>query len=610
MLRALPQGLREAVGQARWALATTREASPRRFLLYSLNAALLTVVPAGIALSVRGLVNAVDQALAGAPLRETAAYPWLLVGFAMTLLASVGTVLARYLAQRLQLELGRRLRRRLLLRTAATPFALLETPSFRDHLQRAQDSPELHVAELCTHTLELLTRALQGLSLLLILVAIEPLLFFFLLPIGAPYVWYRSRLSRRHFDELDRRIEEERWMGYYGGLLADVDQAAEIKQLGIGEEIVRRWQHHRDRIDALWRRHQAYELAGGVLFAVLSVLAVYLAMAHAIGAIVAGRLSIGDLAIFGSAAAQLRAIVDQAATLIGGVRWKILHVGRLRRFLAGPVAERPVLTDGPAAAPSPAAARGAIELRAVRFSYPGGAAPVLRDLSLSIEAGEFVALVGANGAGKTTIARLVAGLYEPEAGAVLFDGRDLRTLDPRWLRREVACVFQHFGRYQASAADNIAFGDWPRLREDLTAVEAIARRADAHRLIEAMPNGYETLLGRQFGLFQPSGGQWQQLAIARLLARDARILVLDEPTAQLDIVAEAALFERFRALAAGRTTLLISHRFSTVAMADRILVLERGRIVEDGSHRALLARGGPYAALFGLAQQRREEVDP
>jgi ATP-binding cassette subfamily B protein len=255
----------------------------------------------------------------------------------------------------------------------------------------------------------------------------------------------------------------------------------------------------------------------------------------------------------------------------------------------------------PASGKAVAELKGRVELRDVIFRYPGAAHDTLQGLSFTLEPGETVALVGENGAGKSTIAKLVAGLYEIQAGAILFDGQDIRSLDQQALQRQIACVFQQFGRYEASAAETLAFGDWPRLGGDRAAIEAIARRAQVHDLISAMPEGYDTPLGRQFGRYQPSGGQWQQLAIARLIGRDARLLILDEPTASLDVTAEAELFERFRALAAGRTTLLISHRFTTVSMADRILVIDGGRIVESGTHRQLLALNGRYAALFALA---------
>ena len=243
---------------------------------------------------------------------------------------------------------------------------------------------------------------------------------------------------------------------------------------------------------------------------------------------------------------------------------------------------------------------GGIAFRDVSFTYPGADKPTLKDLSFTIEPGETVALVGDNGAGKTTIAKLIAGLHRPTGGAVLFDGVDARDIDVGHLRREVTCLFQHFGRYAASAADNIAFGDWERLLDDDAGIEAAARAAGVHELVSAMPQGYRTMLGRAFGQYEPSGGQWQQLAIARAIARDARILILDEPTASLDVDTEYRLFLRYRALAEGRTILLISHRFSTVRMADRILVLDAGKVVESGTHDALMQLNGRYAALYEL----------
>jgi ATP-binding cassette subfamily B protein len=601
-----------AYTQTRWAFATVRACCPGLLTYYGLSALMLTLVPAGIALSVRGLVNAVDQALDGVPLEHTDAYPWLILGFSATLAFALGNLLTRFLAQRMQLKLRTNLQESLLEALAARPFSLTEQPEFQNQLRRVQQAPELHVADLCTHTLELLTKSLQGLSLILILMLIEPLLFLFLLPIGIPYVLYRAHLSKRQFLERDRQIELERRAGYYTRILADVDQAAEIRLLDIGGELIRRWRSQADQIEQLQHRHQRQELRAGVVFAVFSVLAVYLAMAHTLQSIVFGHLSIGDLAIFGSAAAQLRSVVDQSANLIGGLRWKVMHVGRVRRFLeesADVVAGKSRQVASTATGFASVSHGAGIELRSVSFRYPGAPDPVLQDLSLSIPAGQTVALVGANGAGKSTFAKLIAGLYRADAGQVLIGGEDVTKLSSCELALRVGCVFQQLGRFQASAAENIAFGNWAMLQDDLAAVERIAKQAGVHAMIEAMPQGYQTPLGRQFGLYEPSGGQWQQLAIARLIARDAGVLILDEPTANLDVIAEAELFQRFQRLAAGRTTLLISHRFSTVAMADRILVIEHGRIIEDGSHRELLAHDGRYAALFRLSQRFSADLD-
>jgi len=228
----------------------------------------------------------------------------------------------------------------------------------------------------------------------------------------------------------------------------------------------------------------------------------------------------------------------------------------------------------------------------------------LSDVSFHIEPGETVALVGENGAGKTTLVKLIARLYDPNEGVIVFDDVNLQDLSLEFLRRQISFVFQRFSRYEATVSENIAFGDWRELLDHPDRVEQLGRMAGVQEMVDTMPHGYETQLGRLFGEFTLSGGQWQKIAISRAFARDSSLLILDEPTANLDARAEFDLFSRFKSLAAGRTTILISHRFSTVSMADRILVLEEGRIIESGTHDALLAQGGQYAALFNLHQRQ------
>ena len=588
-------GLREALRRIRWAFCICRTTSPTLYAAFWLTALVGMVFPAGAALAVRGLVNAVNEGLAdAAAFQSEAVYLWLLLGFAMT----VGTVVTgsafRYLAQRFEIDLHYRLRLDILQHTDAMPFARFEDPQFHDALRRAQESPEAHVARCLASALDLLTKAVQVASLMAILFVIEPVLFLLLVPVGIPYLLFQWRLSRRQFEEIDARVEKHRWIGYYAGVLGGEQQAAEIKMLGLAPLLIERARvlmaEFRD-LRALYHRH---EFLGNLVFALFSVVAIYLAMTRAAFSIVDGRLTIGDLAIYGSAAAQLRALVEASIALIGSLRWDMLHVGNVRAFLElPPEGERQ-------AARGQAALSGGIVFRDVTFTYPGADRPTLSKLSFAIEPGETVALVGHNGAGKTTIAKLIARLHDPTGGAVLLDGVDARDLDIGHLRREVTCLFQNFGRYAASAADNIAFGDWERLLGDDARIEAIARAAGVHDLVSAMPHGYRTMLGRAFGQYEPSGGQWQQLAIARAMARDARILILDEPTANLDIDTEYRLFQHYRALAEGRTIVLISHRFSTVRMADRILVLDAGQIIESGSHDALMRLQGRYAALYDL----------
>jgi ATP-binding cassette subfamily B protein len=268
------------------------------------------------------------------------------------------------------------------------------------------------------------------------------------------------------------------------------------------------------------------------------------------------------------------------------------------------------IKDKPVNVPEPM--RGEITFEHVTFAYPGAEKPALVDLSFTVRAGETLAVVGRNGAGKTTLFKLICRLYDPNEGRILIDGIDIRDLDPVELRKQVGAMFQDYVTYQATASENIGLGNVPDIG-NRNAIESAGRQAGADELIAGLPEGYDTALGKWFDAgVNLSGGEWQKVALARAFMRDAKILLLDEPTSALDAQAEYDLFERLHSLTKGRTAVYISHRFSTVRRADRIVFLEHGRLVEEGTHEELMRLDGRYARLFRMqaSAYTGEDVPP
>jgi ATP-binding cassette subfamily B protein len=557
-------------------------------------------LPAALALAIRGLINAAVGVTESGNIEVGPLVPWLVLGFALSTADALSRLANRLFAARLQDDLNLRVTTDVLTHAATQDLAFFEDPRRQDMLARTQQNLGSRLATLLTAGQNTITHLLVIASLLALLTAIEPLVPLVVAPFALPFLWFQWRLARARHQEEYSRATRQRWTKYFVSKLTQSESVAEVKLLGLGTLLVERFQKvledFRDRSSVLhWRSFRGSAAAG-----TLTVVALYLTFLKVAVRAIQGSVTLGDLAIFGGATARLRNAVDDAIRSLTTSLEQVLFVTHLLDFLS--VEPDSVVTVG-VAAPPVAPAR--IELRNVSFAYPGSTVPAVRNVSLEIQAGETLAIVGENGAGKTTVVKLLACLYEPDEGEILFDGVDIRKISRSDYWDRLGFVFQNFGRYEATVAENIAYGDWRRLLNQPDRIEEVARHTGIQEMIDALPEGYETWIGRMFGEHSLSGGRWQQVAVARAFAKNCSLLVLDEPTSNLDASAEYALFCKFKELAQGKTTILISHRFSTLGMADRIAVLKEGRLVEVGTHDELVGSPGVYATLYGLHERMR-----
>ena len=413
-----------------------------------------------------------------------------------------------------------------------------------------------------------------------------------LLPAFAGEVHFNAQGYRLNYF----RTPERRQLDYIRYLGSSVETAKEVKLFGLNAFLVDRFKIFADRTYADNRRLAIRRAAWGTLFATLASCAYYLAYALIVWRTVQGGFSIGDLTFLSGSFLRLRGLLEGLLLGFSQIAGQALYLEDLFSFFA----VRPSIASPPDPRPFPQPLRSGIVFENVGFRYPDSSRWAVRYLSLTLRVGEVVALVGENGAGKTTIVKLLARLYDPTEGRILLDGYDLREYDLTDLRRHLGVIFQDFVRFHFTAGENIGAGQI-EAADDRSRIHQAAERSLADRIIQRLPQGYDQPLGKRFHEGADlSGGEWQKIAIARAYMRDADVLILDEPTAALDARSEYEVFQRFRDLSLGKTAILISHRFSTVRMADRILVLEDGHVVESGSHEELVTSGGRYAELFEL----------
>jgi ATP-binding cassette subfamily B protein len=470
-----------------------------------------------------------------------------------------------------------------------------EDPVFYDKLERARRQTTARLGMLAT----LAGMAQQSITLLTMISAVvvySPWLLLLLIGSTIPVFLGETRFALLNYSILFRYTPERRELDYLRYLGASIQSAKEVKIFGLGQHLIRRAQLLFDRFyheNELLARRRAIH---GVLLGLLPTGAYYGAYAFVVVRALAGAFTVGDLTLIVGAFSRARNLMETLVSSLAGVAEQALFLKDLFDFFE----TRPQIVSKPDAVPAPRPIRTGFEFQNVSFAYPDNPREVLRGLNFRFEPGERIALVGENGAGKTTLVKLLARLYDPTGGRILLDGVDLRDYRVEDLRHEIGVIFQDYMRYDMLASENIGVGRIENLGDEPRIVGS-AEKSLAAGVIDRLPNRYGQMLGRRFeGGSDLSTGQWQKIALARAYMREAQILILDEPTASLDARAELEVYQRFVELITGKMAILISHRFSTVRMADRIFVLADGRIAEEGTHQHLLALGGRYAELFEM----------
>jgi len=557
------------------------------------------VLPSGVAYVgariVDSVVDATKTHAAGADVDIMPVLLWVLAEALILVFITAAHRGITFASALLKAKLSNRVNVLILEKALTLELTHFEDSEFYDKLTRARREASSRPLSLVMRTSGLFQNALAIVSFAVLLANFSPWAVLILLFGGLPAFFAETKFSGDAFRLFRWRAPETRMQSYLETALAREDHAKEVKLFDLGKLFLGRYKAIYEGLYEKDRNLTVRRDVWGFTFTLVSIAALYSAYAWCAVEAVRGLITLGEMTMYIMLFRQGQAAVTASLGAIGGMYEDNLYLSTLYEYLEQPVEE----SKGTAVSgPDPEAG---VQFEDVEFRYPGSDQVAITGVNLQIKRGESLALVGENGSGKTTLIKLLTRLYKPTHGRVLLDGRDLQEWDPTVLRRRIGVIFQDFVRYQLMVGENVGAGD-VRAFEDEQRWREAAVSGKAAPFIEEMPLQYQTQLGKWFKDGRElSGGQWQKIALSRAFMRnDADILVLDEPTAAMDAAAEAEVFEHFRSLMGKRVAIVISHRFSTVRMADQIIVLDQGHIVERGNHDALMKEDGIYSKLFTL----------
>ncbi|MBD3385523.1 ATP-binding cassette domain-containing protein [candidate division KSB1 bacterium] len=489
-------------------------------------------------------------------------------------------------------------------KSVAVDLQYYENSTYYDTLHMAQREAPYRPQQVVSILAQLVQNGVSLVAMVALLMRFHWAVALFLLPVVAPGVLVRLYYSRKFYDLRKQQSHLERQATYYDWMLIGQHFAKEVRLFDLGKLFIHRYRRIRQR----WRRERLHlmrkQVSRNLMAELISALLLFVGLAFVVVRAISGNITMGDLVMYYQAFQRSQNALKTFLSNLTSLYENSLFLNHFYTFLelqpkiCEPIDPKPV--------PQPMV-RG-IEVKGLGFSYPNSTRKVLKEVSFNIRSGEHVALVGENGSGKTTLIKLLCRLYEPDNGSITLDNIALSEFSPGELRRHFSIVFQDYVNYYLSARENIWMGNVKLALEDKAIIRA-AQETGADSVIQRLPNGYDTRLGKWFENGEElSVGEWQKIALARALVRDAQIVILDEPTSGLDAKAEYRIFRLFQKMTSDKTAIFISHRLASARLADRILVLENGSIVEDGSHEQLLKLDGAYARLYNLQAQHYQDV--